>query len=367
MPAFRGHFTFATANAGIDLSHVAWGAGHVEGFRPHGVLTQSASMSRLWHPALRADWLVLRRTGPVVLVRIFGAPILLVACCIALACANFQRGYGWCLAAATLLALGGSHAIAHQRLLDAVERWRFGWCGGLPVARDATTRTLLLVALAALVASLAFATVLLLVASTAAPHRGDLPYAMAGIDLALVMGPAVAAVRVLRAGATGRVRHTDGIREPLFALPWLNDSCLPHLPDWQRRAALVRWRRGGGATMAALALFAVPDGAFVLRGAGLVLFVISLTWLDVALRACARTTADAARLLRPMPLGGERLRAASFRYPALAMACTFVLMVVGAVLMSGGHMVAGLWAGAGILAAAAWPMGRVMVVTRDSG
>ena len=321
-------------------------------------------MSALWHPAIRADWLVLRRTGTVAFARTIGVPTLLLACCAVIACGDFYHGYGWCLAAGALLALGGSYAIACQRLLDALERWRLGWCGALPVARSATVSTLLLVTVVALMASLAFATALLLGASVSAPHRADLSYALAGIGLALVVGTILATLRVFRAGARGH--HADGIREPLLALSWLNDPRLPHLLDWQRRMALVRWRRGGGAAMAALALFAVPDGASALRGAGLILFVISLTWLDVVLRACAKATADAARFLHPTPLGGDRLRTASFRYPLLAVVCTFVLMAAGAVLMSGGNAIAGLWAAVCAIAAAAWPLRRVMVATRYS-
>ncbi len=327
-------------------------------------MTQSASMTTLWHPAIRADWLVLRRTGTVAFVRIIGVPALLLTCCAVVACGDLYEGYGWCLAAGTLLALGGSYAIAHERLLGALERWRFGWCGGLPVARGATPWTLLLVTVAALMASLAFTTALLLGVSMPAPHRGDLTYAWAGIDLALVVGAVVAAMRAFRRGA--RALQADGIREPLLALPWLNDARLPHLLDWQRRAALVTWRRGGGAAMVALALFAVPDGASVMRAAGLILLMISLTWLDVALRACAKATAEAVRLLQPTPLDGNRLRIASFRYPLLAVVCTFVLIVVGAVLMSGGSAIAGLWGAACAISVSAWPLRRVMVATRHS-
>ena len=152
-------------------------------------------MSALWHPAIRADWLVLRRTGAVAFVRIIGVPALLLAGCVALACGDFYGGYGWCLAASTLLALGGSYAIAHARLLEALERWRFGWCGALPVARGATAATLLLVTTVALLVLLALVTALLLAVSVSAPHRADLAYALAGIDFALVVGAATAAVR----------------------------------------------------------------------------------------------------------------------------------------------------------------------------
>ena len=328
-------------------------------------MTQSELMSALWHPAIRADWLVLRRTGTVAFARIIGVPTLLLACCAVIACGDFYRGYGWCLAAGALLALGGSYAIAHQRLLDALERWRFGWCGALPITRGAAAWTLLLVTATALLVSLAFVTALLLGLSSRAPHRADLLYALVGIGLALVVGTIIATLRVFRAGA--RVRHADGIREPLLALPWLNDPRLPHLLDWQRRMALVRWRRGGGAAMAALALFAVPDGASALRGAGLILFVFSLTWLDVALRACAKATAEAARFLRPTPLGDDRLRTASFRYPLLAVVCASVLVVVGAILLDRGSAIAGLWGAACAVVASAWPLRRVAVAARHSG
>lgn len=323
------------------------------------------AMSALWHPAIRADWLVLRRTSCVAFARVLGVPALLLVCCAALVSVDFHAGYGWCLAAGALLALGGSHAIAHQRMLDTLERWRFGWCGVLPVARGATACTLLLVTMVALIVSAVFVTVILLGISTVAPHRRDLPYALAGIDLALVLGVVAAAVRVFRRD-TFAVHHADGIREPLLALSWLNDPRLPHLLDWQRRAALVRWRRGGGAAMAALALFAIPDGATVMAGAGLVLFIISLTWLDVVLCACAEAAAEAAQLLQPVPLDGHGFRIASFRYPLLAVVCAFVLTVAGSVLMSGGSAIAGLWGAACAIAASAWLLGRVMVAARRS-
>jgi hypothetical protein len=224
---------------------------------------------------------------------------------------------------------------------------------------------LLLVTTAALMVSLAFVTTLLVGISTVAPHRVDLPYALTGIDLALVLGVVVAVVRVFRRD-TFAVHQADGIREPLLALSWLNDPRLPHLLDWQRRAALVRWRRGGGAAMAALALFAIPDGATVMTGAGLVLFIISLTWLDVVLRACAKAAAEAAQLLQPVPLDCHSFRVASFRYPLLAVVCAFVLTVAGSVLMSGGSAIAGLWGAACAIAASVWPLGRVMVAARHS-
>ncbi|HEX5489514.1 MAG TPA: hypothetical protein VFX04_10265 [Rhodanobacteraceae bacterium] len=150
-------------------------------------------MSALWHPAIRADWLVLRRTGTVALLRIVGVPALLLAC--------WPGGHLVArvgrppVTAVKIAACDGRTAVAHERLLGAVERWRLGWCAALPVARSATTCTLSLVTIAALMASVAFVTVLLLGISAFAPHRGDLVYALAGIDLALVASPILAAMR----------------------------------------------------------------------------------------------------------------------------------------------------------------------------
>ena len=319
-------------------------------------------MNAFRHPAIRADWLVLRRTGASASVHMLGAPVLLLACCVALACGDLYKGYGWCLAAGALLALGGSYAIAHRRLLDAVERWRFGWCGALPVARGATAWTLLIVTAVALLASLVFVTALLLIVSVSASHRADLAYALAGIDLELTVGTIVAMWRALRAGA--RMHHTDGIREPLLALRWLNDARLPHLLDWQRRAALVRWRRGGSFVMVGIVLGAVPMGAPMVPVAGLVLLVLSWSWLAVAMRASADVTIAAARLLGATPLDIARARLASLHYPVVAAVCALAWMALGIALLRQG-MLAPAWiilAGA----ASAWPVLRLLRATRDA-
>jgi hypothetical protein len=303
---------------------------------------------------MRADWLVLQRTGGPAIARVVGAPVLLLACCAAVVCGAFYGGYGWCLAAGALLALGGSHAIAHQLLLDTLERWRFGWCGALPVARGAVAYTLLLVATAVLMASLAFVTALLFGVSVRAPHRGDLPYALAGIDLGLVVGTASAAVRVFRRDMVARAGSADGIREPLFALPWLNDPGLPHLADWQRRAALVRWRRGGSFVMVGIVLGVVPMGAPMVQVAGLVLLVLSWSWLAVAMRASADAIANAACLLGAVPLDARCARRASVRYPIIAALCALVPMAVGTVLLRRGVIALAWIVCAG--AVSAWPV-----------
>lgn len=321
-------------------------------------------MASPWHPAIRADWLVLRRTGAVAFVRIIGAPALLLVGCAAIACGDFYAGYGWCLAAGALFALGGCYAIAHQRLLAATERWRIGWCGALPMVRGATISTLLLVATAALLVALAFVTALLFAVSVSAPQGADLVYAVAGIDIALLIGAALAAVRALRHRARGS--RADGIREPLFALPWLNDPRLPHLLDWQRRAALVRWRRGGNFMLVGLVLAGVPQGPVLHEVVGLVLLALSLTWLNVVMRASADSTLDATRLMAAIPVDAHRVRFAALRYPAIGASAAAVLAVVGAALV---HPSIAFWCGcvACGAAASAWPVRRLLNVTRGQG
>jgi hypothetical protein len=327
-------------------------------------MPQSASMTALWHPAIRADWLVLRRTGAVAFARVIGAPVLLLVCCAAVACGDFYGGYGWCLAAGALLALAGSHAIAHRRLLAAAQRWRFGWCGAMPAARAAATSTLLLVSLGALIASLAFTTALLFAVSASAPHRADLVYAVAGIDLALVVGVAIAAARALR--RSPQQYRADGIREPLLALPWLNDPRLPHLLDWQRRATLVRWRSGGNFILVGVVLAGVPQGPVLHQVVGLVLIALSLTWLAVAMGACADSTLDATRLMAGTPFDPQRVRRAALRYPAIGACAAAVLAAIGVALAAPSSA---WWCGWAACACAesVWPVRRLLNATRVQG
>ncbi len=325
-------------------------------------MTQSASMSALWHPAIRADWLVLRRTGPIAFARMLGAPALLLACCVAVACGDLYAGYGWCLAAGALLALGGSYAITHQRLLDALLRWRFGWCGAVPIARGAAACTLLVVATAASMVSLAFVAALLLCVSVEAPYRADLAYGLGGIGLALVVGTVAAVMSAFRRSVLARLHHADGIREPLFALQWLNDRRLPHLLDWQRRAALVQWRRGGSFAMIGVVLAGVPDGPSIRVVVAQILLVLSWAWLVVAMRASVDATVTAMCLLGATPLGGRRARRAALRYPYLAAMCALVPAGIGAVLGGRGAIVLAWLVCGG--AASARPFLRILRATR---
>lgn len=62
--------------------------------------------------------------------------------------------------------------VAYPRLPGALERWRLGGCGALPITRGAEACTLLLVTAAALLMSFVFVTALLLSVSETAPLGG---------------------------------------------------------------------------------------------------------------------------------------------------------------------------------------------------
>jgi hypothetical protein len=214
-----------------------------------------------------------------------------------------------------------------------------------------------------LAASLVFVTALLLGVSVPAPHRMDLAYALAGIDPGLAIGTVLAATRVFLRGPPARAHQDEGIREPLLALPWLNDPRLAHLLDWQRRLALVRWRRGGSFALVGVALAAVPHGSALPMVAALLVLVLSLVWLGVAMRASADASGAAGRLLGATPLAARRLRVAAFRYPLVAVLCALLPMVVGTLLTRRGVVALGWLICA--LAASAWPVRRIFNVSQD--
>ena len=157
------------------------------------------------------------------------------------------------------------------------------------------------------------------------------------------------------------MRPVDGTREPLLALPWLNDPRLPHLLDLQRRLALVRWRRGGSFVMVGIVLAAVPIGAPMLEVAGLVLLVLSWSWLAVVTRASADASAEAVRLLGAVPLQTHRARSASLRYLLVAASCALVPMILGATLVGRASLAPAWIACAGLVSA--WPLTRILRAT----
>lgn len=295
-------------------------------------------------------------------LRPFGAPVLLVAACVMLVSVPLYWEYAWCTGIGATLALVGSFALTRGRLLAALRRARFGWCGALPVQRGEMLVALLLLVATALGVAAGAGSLLLLVAAAKASQPDAIGLALLALDGGLVLGTGAAVVSTSRKDAVERLRHADGIREPLFALSWLNGARLPHLSDWQRRAAVVGWRRGGSFAMVGCVLAAVPDGAAIPAVVGMVLWMLALVWFEVVLRASAATTVDAMHLLDATPLSPDSMRRATLRYPFFAAVCAVVVVVVGVALPGGGLLSGVAWTACAV-AAAALPLHRIVKAT----
>lgn len=253
------------------------------------------------------------------------------------------RDLGWLAVVSAVLALAGSHALTRNHLTAALVHTRSGWCGALPVRVRTTFGALIALTAGSLVLAVLSGSLLLAGVAIPAPHRDALAFGLFAMDGGLIVGSLAALVQALRQGASTRSLHADGIREPLCALPWLNDPHLPHLLDWQRRGVLVRWRSGGGFALVGVVLAGAPMGAAIFDVAGLVLLALALAWLAVVMKACMAVTSDARCLLGPTPVAATLMRRASLRYPLIALPGATVLAAFGVLLLRGGLASMAVW------------------------
>lgn len=231
---------------------------------------------------------------------------------------------GWPLAVAGVFAAAG-YAQVHGRVSELATRLRHGWWAAAPVDRRRTTRTLALVA-----AAVALARLVVLAAAVGLLAWLARDPVSAGVLLGagasgLAAGTVLGAIAALRRRGRPDGSVSLGIREPWFALRQLDDSRLPHLFDWQRRTALVRWRQGGNFWMFAVALAGVPSGVGARQVVGLVLLLGSAAWLGIAVRASADAAREARRTLAPIPLDTKAFARATWRYPVFATLCAGVI------------------------------------------
>lgn len=320
-------------------------------------------MSSALHPWIHEASLAMSRAGWRAFVRRMGIPVMLLLLCVALASVGLRRGSPWWLLAGVAVAVSGSYAITRSASVRTLVNWHSGWCGALPIEPRVARRTLLLMTGGALALGLVCVSALLSLSAIGAPHSARLPVALVMLDAGLVFGTAVATIVALRSSRGARAHHAGVIREPLFALRCLNDPRLPHLLDWQRRDALVRWRAGGNFVWIGVLLVSLPHGVIFRIAIGMVVLALSLMWLVVVMRACADVAADAVRLLTPVPLNARHARIASLRYPLVAAVFATILAGCGAVLLDFG-MVMGGWL-ACTVALAAWPLYRIVTATRN--
>ncbi|QWP77386.1 hypothetical protein J5226_02980 [Lysobacter sp. K5869] len=229
-----------------------------------------------------------------------------------------------------LLALALSYASARARLSALDDTLRHGWWAAAPVEPARATRTLILLA------ALGGAAAVFVVAAMLIAFGGDgerLRTAFFVVAAGLVPGTALGLIAALRQRRRPVQRLREGAREPLFGLRWLDDARLPHLSDWQRREALLRWRRGGHAWMIGAVLLALPGSTALTSGAGVLLIAIALAWFSLLAQACAAASVAAARALAAAPSSRRGFVRAAWRYPAFAFVCACAMAGAGAVLL----------------------------------
>ncbi len=311
----------------------------------------SMSSYPAWHPWFGEIAIVLRRRAP----RLSTSAVLIVSVLLL----TVGVGIGWAHVAGVPLVSAGDRALAplakwppqaalviaavvfvlvRARLQRISAQLRDGWWAAMPV--DPRSRTVAL-SVAAGVVMLVCATVLMTIVGVlvALGARGASGTALAVIAAGATAGATAALIVVLRRPpAPHRGRSRVGVRHPLFATTWLVDRRLPHLSDWQRREALLRWRTHASATPVLAALVLMPAGASPLTLLGMLLFALSAGWLGVALRASIKVAASAAELLHSTPVSARQRTRAGLRYPAFACGCASI----------GGLLVA--------VAAGSWPL-----------
>ncbi|MBL8300037.1 MAG: hypothetical protein JNN30_16985 [Rhodanobacteraceae bacterium] len=222
---------------------------------------------------------------------------------------------------------------------------KLGWWGAAPVPEAATRRSLHLNAIAlTLFGNLV---ILLVLAGIVLLSRRSTPWfapllLTASLGFWLGSGAGYLAVRRLAALRRSRITQLHS-SAALLPLPALDHAQLRHLPDWQRRETVRRWRSGGrNWQFLALGLL-VPMGMPLLPLAGLLLLGVALIWYGLALRASEDTLVHATRLLAALPLSFQRFAAGTLRYPLFAWICASTLGATGLLLQSARPIVAALF------------------------
>ncbi|MFC3551985.1 hypothetical protein ACFOLC_13320 [Lysobacter cavernae] len=299
-------------------------------------------MHRHWHPWFRqwrlerrhrgGAWSLARWTAGLAVVI---APLVALAdegAHAALAGAGLRWFVHWPLAIGVTLAML-AHIAVRTRLRPLAHELRSGWWAAMPIAPRSTTQALVIVgAVIALVASLAGALVLALLALAArspAPFTAAVGVLVSGIASGAALGVAAS----LRRTPPARI---DGRRRPLWRLAALNDARLPHLFDWQHRAAVLRWRRGNGTSVIAMAMLLLPGGATPAGASGLLLLATVLAWFRAALTGASEAATQAAVLMRALPLTPHDRRRALLRYPLFATACALSWCALAVALLGPG-------------------------------
>lgn len=227
-------------------------------------------------------------------------------------------------------------AMCRSATLALLTELRLGWWGAAPVAEAATRRSLHLNAIVLTVFGNLI--ILLVLAGIVWLSRRSTPWfvpllSAASIGFWLGSGLGYLAVRRLGQHRQARVaqQHSSAALVPL---PLLDHPQLRHLPDWQRRETVRRWRSGGRSWQFLALGLLVPMGMPLLPLAGLLLLGIALIWYGLALRASEDTIVRATQLFAALPLPFPRFAAGTLRYPLFAWVCASALGAAGLLLQS---------------------------------
>lgn len=244
-----------------------------------------------------------------------------------------------------------------QSRLDALEQ---GWWRAAPV--PAASLDVVVLAHALLIAAMSMACVLGATGALAWLGARTLPWpAMWAAGTAIVLGAGLAGLLVAWRCRHPPVAYRAGVRVPIWSPPWPRSSHAPHVFDWQRREALLRWRRGGSAWLVGIVVALTPGGADPRVVAGLVLMAGMAGWFGTVLHASGDVARDARATLRATPMSGMRLRRATLGYPVFALLATCGGFILGVALA--GSATLPLWAAVAVLMSARgvrslWHAGR---------
>lgn len=242
-----------------------------------------------------------------------------------------------------VLAFGAfGFAMSRSATRELMRELREGWWGAMPVPAVATQRSLRLNAL--LLTLFGNLVVLLVLLGIVALSRRPTPWfwPLFAAAAAALSGGGLLGYLVARRPLQGarRQREQSHSSAALLRLPGLDHAQLRHLPDWQRRETVRRWRSGGRSWQFLAFGLLVPMGMPLLPLLGLLLLGAALIWYGLALRASENAIVRATQLLAALPLPFPRFAAATLRYPLFACACASLLGAAGLLLQSARPLVA---------------------------
>lgn len=261
---------------------------------------------------------------------------------------------------AAVLAAAAAWSTARRVAQARVDALAHGWWRAAPAGRGAVDVVILAHISAIAVALAACAGVALGVMALLA-MRAPPWHALSTIAAAIGAGAAIAGLQVAWRDRHPRMAYRAGLRTALWTIPWPRSPHAPHVFDWQRREALVRWRRGGGTWLVGMLVALTPGGTPPHVVAGMLLMAGVAGWLGTALHASGDVARDARAALRATPMDRMRLRRAAWGYPAFAVLATCTAFALGAALAGTGTLA--LWCAVAVLLSsrgvlALWHAGR---------